>query len=170
MTNPSLDTGAGTPPGLVKQVEWQINNAYANGHRDGLSCGVESAGLGFTGCEHLTDDAARSRPATDPAGLDVERLAEALRVVSREVLYPGDKQGRRWRSSTAEMLTAEYARLSVADGPGREERPALEAAAREVLGAFYLSPGLTTGRQAKAIDALRAALAALADHREETGR
>lgn len=45
------------PPGLTAQVEWQIGNAYRNGHEDGRSCGVESAGLGFTACEHLSESA-----------------------------------------------------------------------------------------------------------------
>jgi hypothetical protein len=71
------------PPGLAAQVEWQIGNAYANGHRDGLSCGVESAGLGFTGCEHLTDD---DRPRSpDRAASTVEPgLREAAALIEAD--------------------------------------------------------------------------------------
>ncbi len=57
-------------------------------------------------------DALAHERSAGAAPLDVERLAEALVPITREVLFSGDKDASNWRRSTAEKLAAEYARLS----------------------------------------------------------
>lgn len=61
------------------------------------------------------------------------------------------------------MLTEQPHQHVAASQPPSGDAPDLREAAQEVIGAFTIAPGVTTGRQAKALEALRlAALAASA--------
>lgn len=52
-------------------------------------------------------------PPAEPT-LDVEALAEALKAVTRENLYPSDKSGAKWRADVAAKLAREYAAILAA--------------------------------------------------------
>lgn len=56
----------------------------------------------------------RGRAALTPPAptLDVERLYDALTVVTRPLLFPGDRGAHAWRQRTAEAIAREYDRLA----------------------------------------------------------
>jgi hypothetical protein len=66
---------------------------------------------------------AAARPATDPAGLDDDALLDAI----ESVYISSSDTGHMTTTEAMAIAAAIRARLSVADGPGPEERPDLEA-------------------------------------------